>query len=128
METYKDEIFVAICLLLCLWFKLDVVLEYGFDDPSYLAIATCCILALVLLGKALWLLFTNRSKLWAITKGVIVSELFDYLTWIPVIMPIWCIEKYKAYFACTSWILGDLMLVGLFVYFQRYRSVKKETI
>lgn len=121
METYKGEIFVAICLLLCLWFKLDVVLEYGFDDPSYLAIATCCILALVLLGKALWLLFTNRSKLWAITKGVIVSELFDYLTWIPVIMPIWCIEKYKAYFACTSWILGDLMLVGLFVYFQRYR-------
>lgn len=128
METYKDEIIVAMSLLLCLFFKLDVIVEYGFGASSYLTIATCILLALILLGMTLWLLFTNCSKLWAITKGVIVSDLFDFLTWFPILLPMFCIERYKVYFACTSWILGDLMLVGMFLYFHKYRSLKQETI
>lgn len=115
-ELYKNEVFAAVALLLCLWFKLDALIEYGSMHNSWFMIGTCAALGATLLCLAFRLLFSDRKMLWAIVKGVFVSDLFDSMSWIAFLMPIVCIEKYSSYFACASWIIGDLILIGTFVY------------
>ena len=61
-ETYKNDVLVAVTLLLCLWFKLDAVIEYGIENISCISIASCILLVIVIMSMALWLLFTNSSS------------------------------------------------------------------
>lgn len=112
MENCKNEIYVAVALLLCLWFKLDALLEYGLDNATLFPIASCVILSSFLLLRGLLLLLFNRDKLWAILKGIFKSEIFDTISWIAFLMPLICIEKYSTYFAIASWVLGDIVLLG----------------
>lgn len=57
-ELYKHEIHMAVALLLCLWFKLDAVIEYGIVNSSSFLIASCILLLAIILGRTLWLLLT----------------------------------------------------------------------
>ena len=123
-EIYKNEIFMAVTLLLCLWFKLDAVIEYGIDNVSLFSVASCGLLLTVLLFLFLWLLLTNRRKLWIILKGIISSNFFDTISWIAFLMPIICIDSYNTYFACASWILGDVVLLGGFMLNNRKKIIK----
>lgn len=118
-ETYKNEVFMAVTLLLCLWFKLDVVIVYGVENTSFFTVGTCVLFSLVILSRALWLLVTNRRKLWLILKGIFKSEMFDTISWVAFLMPFFCIEKYCNYFAYASWILGDIMLLSAFLMSQK---------
>lgn len=111
-ELYKHEIHMAVALLLCLWFKLDAVIEYGIENSSSFLIASCILLLAIISSRALWLLFTNHKRLWAIMKGVFMSKTFDAISSVAFLMPLMCIEKYNVYFACVSWVLGDIVLVG----------------
>ena len=45
-------------------------------------------------------------------KGVFKSKTFDAISSVAFLMPLICIEKYNVYFACASWVLGDIVLVG----------------
>ena len=123
-ETYKNDVLVAVTLLLCLWFKLDAVIEYGIENISCISIASCILLVIVIMSMALWLLFTNSSKLWAIIKGVFKSEIFDTISWIAFFMPIICIEKYSTYFACASWVFGDIILLSAFLLIRNNYKIK----
>lgn len=123
-ETYKNDVLVAVTLLLCLWFKLDAVIEYGIENISCISIASCILLVIVIMSMALWLLFTNSSKLWAIIKGVFKSEIFDTISWIAFFMPIICIEKYSTYFACASWVFGDIILLSAFLLIRNKYKIK----
>ena len=115
-ETYKKETFVAVILLLCLWFKLDAVIEYGVENVFSFALATCALLLLLLLFMAFWLLFTDKKKLWQIMKSIFKSDIFDTISWVAFLMPIVSIEEYSTYFACASWLFGDIMLLaGFFI-------------
>lgn len=60
-ELYKHEIHMAVALLLCLWFKLDAVIEYGIVNSSSFLIASCILLLAIILGRTLWLLLTNHK-------------------------------------------------------------------
>lgn len=111
-ELYKHEIHMAVALLLCLWFKLDAVIEYGIVNSSSFLIASCILLLAIILGRTLWLLLINHKRLWAIMKGVFMSKTFDAISSVAFLMPLICIEKYNVYFACASWVLGDIVLVG----------------
>ena len=48
METneYRNETTMAMGVLLCLWLKLDALLEYGMQHVSPFLIATCAVLLL----------------------------------------------------------------------------------
>lgn len=124
-ETYKKEVFVAVTMLLCLWFKLDAVIEYGTENMSCFLIASCGLLLVVILSMAIWLLFTNRKKLWTIIKGIFKSDMFDTISWIAFLMPIVCIEKYSLHFACASWIFGDIVLLAAFLYSKKVVQLKQ---
>ena len=80
-ETYKNDVLVAVTLLLCLWFKLDI-------------------------------------------KGVFKSEIFDTISWLAFFMPIICIEKYSTYFACASWVFGDIILLSAFLLIRNKYKIK----
>ena len=41
-----------------------------------------------------------------------MSKTFDAISSVAFLMPLICIEKYNVYFACASWVLGDIVLVG----------------
>ena len=120
--TYKKEVFIAVTLLLCLWFKLDALIEYGLENVSYFCITSSVLLLLLVLSIASWLLLTNRKKLWAILVGIFKSRTFDTISWIAFLMPIICIDEFRIHFACTSWVLGDLMLLGAFWISQKHIS------
>lgn len=60
-ELYKHEIHIAVALLLCLWFKLDAVIEYGIVNSSSFLIASCILLLAIISGRTLWLLLTNQG-------------------------------------------------------------------
>ena len=47
-ELYKHEIHMAVALLLCLWFKLDAVIEYGIVNSSSFLIASCILLLAII--------------------------------------------------------------------------------
>ena len=47
---------------------------------------------------------------------------YDTISWIAFLMPIMCIDEFRIYFACTSWVLGDLMLLGAFWISQKHIS------
>ena len=79
-ELYKHEIHIAVALLLCLWFKLDAVIEYGIVNSSSFLIASCILLLAIILGRTLWLLLTNHKRLWAIMKAVFMSKTFDAIS------------------------------------------------
>jgi len=111
-KIYQKEINVAVTLLLSLWFKLDSVIEYGIEDIQRFAVVSCALLLAVLLVMALWLLFTDYKKLWAIMKGIFKSDVFDHVSWIAFLMPIVCIEEYSGYFALASWTFGDIVLLA----------------
>lgn len=111
-ELYKNEIHMTVALLLCLWFKLDAVIEYGIVNSSSFLIASCIFLLAIISSRTLWLLLTNHKRLWAIMKGVFMSKTFDAISSVAFLMPLICIEKYNVYFACASWVLGDIVLVG----------------
>lgn len=123
-KTYRNDIFVAVTLLLCLWFKIDSVMEYGMGNVSVFLVASCVLLLIVLLVMTLWLLFANRRKLWIILKGILKSYLFDTVSWLAFLMPIVCIEKYSTCFAVASWILGDIVLLGGFLIKNKIKSIK----
>lgn len=55
METneYRNETTLAMGVLLCLWLKLDALLEYGMQHVSPFLIATCAVLLLAVAGRAL---------------------------------------------------------------------------
>lgn len=120
--TYKKEVFIAVTLLLCLWFKLDAIIEYGLENVSYFCITSSVLLLVLVLSLASWLFLTNRKKLWAILVGIFKSRTFDTISWIAFLMPIMCIDEFRIYFACTSWVLGDLMLLGAFWISQKHIS------
>ena len=42
-----------------------------------------------------------------------MSKTFDAISSVAFLMPLICIEKYDVYFACASWVLGDIVLVGV---------------
>ena len=44
--------------------------------------------------------------------GSFMSKTFDAISSVAFLMPLICIEKYNVYFACASWVLGDIVLVG----------------
>lgn len=44
--------------------------------------------------------------------GYFMSKTFDAISSVAFLMPLICIEKYNVYFACASWVLGDIVLVG----------------
>lgn len=112
----KNEIFIAVTLLLCLWFKLDAILEYGMQDTPPLMLASCGLLLSIILFRAVWLLLTNPQRLWTLIKGIFKSEMFDAISWIPFLMLYVCSEKYSPLFACIAWTMGDLMLIGSFIW------------
>lgn len=64
METneYRNETTMAMGVLLCLWLKLDALLEYGMLHVSPLLIATCAVLLLAVAGRALWLALADRRE------------------------------------------------------------------
>ena len=73
METteYRNETIMAMGVLLCLWLKLDALLEYGMQHVSPFLIATCAVLLLVVAGRALWLAITDRRRLRAVVRGLL---------------------------------------------------------
>lgn len=122
-EICKNEIFMAVTLLLCLWFKLDAVLEYGTQDTPLLMLASCGLLLAIILFRSIWLLLTNPQRLWILAKGIFKSEMFDTISWIPFLMLFANSEKYSQLFACIAWTMGDLVLIGAFMwYLKRQRS------
>lgn len=110
-DNYKKEVSVAVTMLLCLWFKLDAVIEYGTVNISCFSIASCGLLSVVILSMLIWMLLTNHKKLWTIVKEIFKSEMFDTISWIAFLMPIISIEKYSLFFACASWVFGDIVLI-----------------
>ena len=44
--------------------------------------------------------------------GYFMSKTFDAISSVAFLMPLICIEKYNVYFACASWVLEDIVLVG----------------
>lgn len=123
-DNYKKEVFIAVTMLLCLWFKLDAVIEYGAVNISCFSIASCGLLLVVILSMLIWMFLTNRKILWTIVKGVFKSEMFDTISWIAFFMPIICIEKYSLFFACASWILGDIVLIGAFLIDRKQKLIQ----
>lgn len=119
-ENCKNEIFMAVTFLLCLWFKLDAVLEYGTQDTLLLMLASCGLLLSIILFRAVWLLLTNPQRLWMLAKGIFKSEMFDIISWIPFLMLFANSEKYSSIFAYIAWTMGDIVLIGTFIwYFKR---------
>ena len=96
METneYRNETTLAMGVLLCLWLKLDALLEYGMQHVSPLLIATCAVLLLAVAGRALWLALA-------------------------FLMPLLSIEAYSEWFAYAAWVLGDVVLIGAMVQLRR---------
>lgn len=115
-DNYKNEIFMAVTLLLCLWFKLDAILEYGTQDTPPLMLAGCVLLLVIILFRVAWLLLTNPQRLWMLIKGIFRSEMFDAISWIPFLMLFANSEKYSPIFACIAWIMGDLILIVAFIW------------
>lgn len=115
-DNYKNEIFMAVTLLLCLWFKLDAILEYGTQDTPPLMLAGCVLLLVIILFRVAWLLLTNPQRLWLLIKGIFKSETFDAISWIPFLMLFANSEKYSPLFACIAWIMGDLILIVAFIW------------
>lgn len=124
-EIYKSEIFMAVTLLLCLWFKLDAVLEYGTQDTPQLMLASCGLLLAIILFRAVWLLLTNPQRLWTLVKGIFKSEMFDSISWIPFLMLFVNSEKYSQLLACIAWTMGDLVLIGAFLWHLKKAEVVK---
>ena len=75
METneYRNETTMAMGVLLCLWLKLDALLEYGMQHVSPFLIATCAVLLLAVAGRALWLALADRRRLCAIVRSLLKS-------------------------------------------------------
>lgn len=122
-EIYKNELFLAVTLLLCLWFKLDAILEYGMQDTPMLMLASCGLLLSVILFRAIWLVLTNPLRLWMLVKGIFKSEMFDAISWIPFLMLFANNEKYSLFFACIAWTMGDLVLIGAFIWYLKRQIV-----
>lgn len=121
-EIYKNEIFTAVTLMLCLWFKLDAVIEYGIHDTPQLMLASCGVLLAIILSRAIWLLLTSPQKLWALVRGIFRSEMFDTISWIPFLMLFVNSEKYSPLFACIAWTMGDLVLIGAFIWYLKKKT------
>lgn len=126
-EKFQNEINIAVILLLCLWFKLDATMEYAASDIPLLMYVSCGILISIILMRTLWLLFTNAARLLAIIKGVLKSEMFDAISWIPFLMLFANSERYAQHLACAAWVLGDIvMLGGLFYLYKRLQAKQKD--
>lgn len=121
METteYRNETIMAMGVLLCLWLKLDALLEYGMQHVSPFIIATCAVLLLVVAGRALWLALTDRRRLRAVVRGLLKSDFFDAATALAFLMPLLSIEAYSEWFAYAAWVLGDVVLIGAMVLLRR---------
>lgn len=121
METteYRNETIMAMGVLLCLWFKLDALLEYGMQHVSPLLIATCAALLLAVAGRALWLAITDRRRLQAVVCGLLKSDFFDAATALAFLMPLLSSEAYSEWFAYAAWVLGDVVLIGAMVLLRR---------
>lgn len=114
METteYRNETIMAMGVLLCLWLKLDALLEYGMQHMSPLLIATCAALLLAVADRALWLALADRRRLCAVVRGLLKSDFFDAATALAFLMPLLSIEAYSEWFAYAAWMLGDVVLIG----------------
>ena len=121
METneYRNETTMAMGVLLCLWLKLDALLEYGMQHVSPFLIATCAVLLLAVAGRALWLALADRRRLCAIMRSLLKSDFFDAATALAFLMPLLSIEAYSEWFAYAAWVLGDVVLIGAMVQLRR---------
>lgn len=121
METneYRNETTMAMGVLLCLWLKLDALLEYGMQHVSPLLIATCAVLLLAVASRALWLALADRRRLCAIARSLLKSDFFDAATALAFLMPLLSIEAYSEWFAYAAWVLGDVVLIGAMVQLRR---------
>lgn len=121
METteYRNETIMAMGVLLCLWFKLDALLEYGMQHVSPFLIATCAVLLLVVAGRAVWLALADPRRLRAVALGLLKSDFFDAATALAFLMPLLSIEAYSEWFAYAAWVIGDVVLIGAMVLLRR---------
>lgn len=121
METneYRNETTMAMGVLLCLWLKLDALLEYGMLHVSPFLIATCAVLLLAVAGRALWLALADRRRLCAIARSLLKSDFFDAATALAFLMPLLSIKAYSEWFAYAAWVLGDVVLIGAMVQLHR---------
>lgn len=112
METneYRNETTMAMGVLLCLWLKLDALLEYGMQHVSPLLIATCAVLLLAL---------ADHRRLCAVARSLLKSDFFDAATALAFLMPLLSIEAYSEWFAYAAWVLGDVVLIGAMVQLRR---------
>lgn len=110
METneYRNETTMAMGVLICLWLKLDALLEYGMLHVSPLLIATCAVL-----------LLADRRRLCAVARSLLKSDFFDAATALAFLMPLLSIEAYSEWFAYAAWVLGDVVLIGAMVQLRR---------
>lgn len=108
METneYRNETTMAMGVLLCLWLKLDALLEYGMQHVSPFLIATCAVLLLAVAGRALWLALADRRRLCAIVRSLLKSDFFDAATALAFLMPLLSIKAYSEWFAYAAWVLA----------------------
>ena len=114
METneYRNETTMAMGVLICLWLKLDALLEYGMQHVSPF-------LLLAVAGRALWLAIADRRRLCAIVRSLLKSDFFDAATALAFLMPLLSIEAYSEWFAYAAWVIGDVVLIDAMVQLRR---------